>query len=567
MFFIGISAQATQSEIFNNYIGAAKTNTYKDSIVREVTVKELFEDKYEYIVFLQRDTSCPIGSKITPDIKEFLDKSFQKVKFVLVDYRGMSQIKALEEDIKKNDFRVEVVLDSAQNLARIFNISTTTEMVILDYKYKVRYKGPINTKFSITSAKDNYENSLELVINELIKNSEAPVRELEAPGCFLEYKSDHAIKKIEDIKIKNIRSFLAQKCVVCHQSLEQNIVVLNSLRDFLNKKRTIQYVLEKRIMPPIEIDSKSLPNNIQYSLSNQERKMLLSWISRLSEQYADNLDEPLIKEVENNKYDFEMDLVKDEEVPENGLSYYKSYYTRSPFDEDKYISETRLIPKLPATVHHVIVRILDRMPRSDENPFSLINNHLGGMTLGAYGLVAPNGSSIYLPKDAIIFARVHFAPNGTKHKNSLKFLINFASSEDDKKKVFRSNSILKTDISLKKNEKKKYSYEYVVPQKMKLYSLIPHMHYRGRSIKIKIFKKKSKKEVLALKIDRYFFHNQASYSFKDPISLNKNDRILMEYVYDNTKDNIFNPNFNENVSSGISSSDEMFYLSYSWVAD
>ncbi len=101
-------------------------------------------------------------------------------------------------------------------------------------------------------------------------------------------------------------------------------------------------------------------------------------------------------------------------------------------------------------------------------------------------------------------------------------------------------------------------------KKVMIYSLLPHMHYRGRSMKATAFYPNGTSEVL-LSIPNYSFNWQRVYQLEEPKIFPAGTVLEPEAVYDNSKKNPFNPDPNATVHYGLQSQDEMLVLDATYV--
>ena len=95
-----------------------------------------------------------------------------------------------------------------------------------------------------------------------------------------------------------------------------------------------------------------------------------------------------------------------------------------------------------------------------------------------------------------------------------------------------------------------------ISRDIKIHYVVPHMHYRGKSIKISvIFPDCSEKTIIS--VADYSFNWQWLYKLKEPLSVPKGSKILVEGIFDNTYQNPLNPDPTKELIYGIQSTDEM----------
>ena len=96
-----------------------------------------------------------------------------------------------------------------------------------------------------------------------------------------------------------------------------------------------------------------------------------------------------------------------------------------------------------------------------------------------------------------------------------------------------------------------------IRQEMVLYSIQPHMHLRGRSMKYTAVYPDGREEEL-MNLPHYDFNWQIVYEFAKPITLPAGTIVRVDARWDNSANNKYNPRPDQDVYWGEQSWDEMF---------
>ena len=96
-----------------------------------------------------------------------------------------------------------------------------------------------------------------------------------------------------------------------------------------------------------------------------------------------------------------------------------------------------------------------------------------------------------------------------------------------------------------------------IRQEMVLYSIQPHMHLRGQSMKYTAVYPDGREEEL-LNVPHYDFNWQIVYEFAKPVTLPAGTAVRVEATWDNSTKNKYNPRPDQEVFWGEQSWDEMF---------
>ncbi len=104
-----------------------------------------------------------------------------------------------------------------------------------------------------------------------------------------------------------------------------------------------------------------------------------------------------------------------------------------------------------------------------------------------------------------------------------------------------------------------YSVSALLPETLpdcELLGMAPHMHLRGKSFRYTLISADKSKQVL-LDIPRYDFNWQTAYRLTEPLKIAAGSKILCDAVFDNSDNNLNNPDPNAWVHWGDQTTDEM----------
>jgi hypothetical protein len=173
--------------------------------------------------------------------------------------------------------------------------------------------------------------------------------------------------------------------------------------------------------------------------------------------------------------------------------------------------------------------------------------------------------AVRIPAGSKLIFQVHYTPNGTATTDQSEAAVCFADPDRVAKEVritaaFNFKFLIPPGMP-----------DYPVTQELKIrrdtevYTITPHMHYRGKSFKFTAKYPDGKEEVL-LDVPRYDFNWQNVYLLKKPKLLPAGTVVQMEAHYDNSADNPLNPDPSQSVHWGDQTWDEMMLgsLTTSW---
>ena len=151
---------------------------------------------------------------------------------------------------------------------------------------------------------------------------------------------------------------------------------------------------------------------------------------------------------------------------------------------------------------------------------------------------------------------MHYTPNGSPQQDRSSVGLMFAPAESIRKEV--STAAAETQLIFIPPRAANYEHQawHTFDRDTLLLSLFPHMHLRGKSFRYEAHYPDGKKEIL-LDVPRYDFAWQQTYALKEPKRLPAGTKIHCIAHYDNSAENVANPNPDRIVHWGEQTWDEM----------
>ena len=291
------------------------------------------------------------------------------------------------------------------------------------------------------------------------------------------------------------------------------------------------------------------------------------------------------------------DTGTDFEVPAEGVIPYQHFVVDQTFPEDRWLVASELRPGARDVVHHVNLYLLP--PRSERlrplvkqvamRKAYRIAKHFGHefdresatTMLDLYGthaqhrlrLIAqfspaepvmtfPDDGGYRVPAGATLLFEVHYTPNGyAARRDRTSVAVKFADRVPDdwrtREPIVRAAGPLgRIDIAPRSRHTVEFDYPFFA--EAELYSLKPHMHYRGRRFEADLIHPGGHSERL-LTIPRWDYDQQLPYEFETPVSVPAGSILRVRYFWDNTADNpaITAAQAGHRVRIGLRTRDEM----------
>lgn len=176
----------------------------------------------------------------------------------------------------------------------------------------------------------------------------------------------------------------------------------------------------------------------------------------------------------------------------------------------------------------------------------------------------PEGMALKVKKGSTFIIQMHYTACGSEQQDQSFIGLKFAKPEEVKQSI-RNGMALNVGFEIPPHDN-----DYVVTSKTRflrettLLQLFPHMHYRGKSFKFEAQYPDGTSEIL-LDVPNYDFNWQLRYDLAEPKQMPRGTTLVCTAHYDNSSDNLFNPDPNETVRFGLQSFEEMMVGYYTSV--
>ena len=372
---------------------------------------------------------------------------------------------------------------------------------------------------------------------------------------------------------KDVLPILQNRCQECHREGEIGPFALMDYKQTRPLAKSIKEAVLTRKMPPWFADAKVGHFSNDDSLSKQEIDTIVAWVDGGAKE-GDPKDAPKPREFTSGwqigKPDVVLPMPQPVDVPAQGVVEYTYVILPTGFTEDKWIQFAETRPGNRAIVHHVIafirppgsrwlkdaepgVPFIPKKGRSAED--QIPPELLVGYAPGLQPTECEPGQAKLVKAGSDIVLQLHYTPNGTPTKDITKVGLTFAKGEV-KERVMTMNAMnvfLKIPPGDPSYESKAQT---TLKQDVKLVSLMPHMHYRGKDFEYTAVYPTGERQVL-LNVPRYDFNWQLGYILKDQIVLPKGTRIECVAHHDNSANNKYNPDPTKEVRWGDQTWEEM----------
>ncbi len=375
-----------------------------------------------------------------------------------------------------------------------------------------------------------------------------------ASAVSIPFTENSSTKEKKITFTKDIAQIIFKNCTQCHRSGQVAPFPLLGYEDVRRHSKEIVELTGKRQMPPWKAKHGYGDFIGERRLTDQQIKLIANWVKQGMEQ-GDEKDMPPIPDYPDGWQMGTPDLIvympEALTIPANIPDFFMSFVIPLNLPEDKYVRALDIMPSDRKVVHHTVV-YLNSLGTSSKELEKVMNGEMrnispssseitiGGWAPGGRAITYPKGVALKLPKNGDLILETHFRPTGKSEVERTAIGLYFADKKPEKVPIpdMLLGSIL---IDIPANTKKEIPVEHVLDSDMTIYNISAHAHFICKEVKIHAILP-NKKDVPLLWIPDWDFDWQEQYVYEKPVFLPKGTRILGNFKFDNTSDNIRNPN-------------------------
>ncbi len=388
---------------------------------------------------------------------------------------------------------------------------------------------------------------------------------------------------------KDVLPVLAKNCQGCHRPGEaapMSFLSYDQTRPWAKAMK--QAVLSKQ-MPPWFADPHFGKFSNDRTLAQAEIDTLVSWADT-GAKAGNPKDAPkpveFVQGWRIGKPDVVIEMPEEFSVPASGTVDYQYIVIPTNFKEDTYVQIAEARPGNPALVHHIIAFIREpgnpwlkdakygvpfvpknhvptenltpeQRKRAQQQAGGFGGDFLAGYAPGTVPFVMRPGEAKFVKAGSDIVLQMHYTATGKAGTDKSRIGLILAKDKPEAKVLTLAAGT--TDFAIPPGDS-----NYEVHAKLKvqrdvnLVTMLPHMHFRGKSFEYHVTYPTGETETL-LAVPHYDFNWQLTYELDKPKMLPKGTVIECIAHYDNSANNKFNPDPTKTVYFGEQTWEEMMF--------
>jgi hypothetical protein len=240
-----------------------------------------------------------------------------------------------------------------------------------------------------------------------------------------------------------------------------------------------------------------------------------------------------------------------------GLEPYRYLPVRAPNTSNVWLRAAIILPSSAPIVHHYLVWTGTNITSASPSGISLYNDGLATYVPGMRPYIYPSDSGFLLTKSNWLTFNLHYTPNGETTNDLPTLALWYHKTKPAK--TYHNPGITNPFFSIPPGDPEfpVQALPFTLDHSIRVHRLNPHMHLRGKRMSFEVVYPNGTHEML-LSVPDYSFKWQNGYELAEPKTLPAGTRFVISGAFDNSPENVANPDPTATVYWGDQTSSEMF---------
>jgi peroxiredoxin len=518
-----------------------------------------YADRKAVVVFVQGN-GCPMSRGAIPALRAVRDELAPRGVAVLgLNANPQDERADVAAEARELGIDFPILIDDTQLVAESLGVTRTAEVLVLAAPdWRIAWRGPVDDSQHYDGKRPARERYLRDALLALLDGRPLPAPRRDAPGCLISFPPPAAVSYSAEVA-----PILARRCGACHREGGVAPFALADHTAVAGFGPMIRETVRTKRMPPWQPDPAIGDFANASGLTRDEARALVRWIEAGTPR-GDGPD-PLAENPLPAPPEWPLgppDLVvsaSEQQIPADGLVPYVYETLDLPLDRDVWVRAVDLHPANPRPMHHGIAWLEPpegRQSARTEGP-SFTRGLLAGYVPGRGPEPLPEGTGYFVPAGSRIRFQLHYTTTGRVERDVPRLGLYFSERPLAHELATGASGTLDFEIPPGAADHRETA-ERILSRDVLVYRWMPHMHYRGKSMRYAAHYPDGRVEPL-LSVPSYRFGWQLQYVLAEPKRLPAGTRLVVQAVFDNSARNPLNPDPTAWVRFGEQSSDEMLF--------
>jgi len=371
---------------------------------------------------------------------------------------------------------------------------------------------------------------------------------------------------------RDVVPILQKRCQSCHrpgQVAPMPLVTYQSARPWA---KAIRSAVSSRKMPPWFADPRYGHFSNDATLAKSEIETLVDWVNDGALE-GDPQDLPPPLSWPENGWQIEPDVVVSlpaYSVPAKGIVEWTYVTIPSGFQRETWVTSIEILPGDAAVVHHATAFF---KPHGSTAPLAGIGAAAAVYVPGFRAMdYRVHNAAQLIPAHSDLLVQMHYTPNGKESTDVTRIGFTLAKAPPERRfityspqpPVISDRQVFRVPAG--EANWQSPAVEGVFRVDAELVWFLPHMHLRGKDMTYRLTYPNGSSEIV-LSVPRYDFGWQIGYDAASPIRVTKGTQLHVDAHYDNSANNIANPDPTRDVYGGTQTWEEMMVPFFGVVVD
>lgn len=459
-------------------------------------------------------------------------------------------------DVARLGTDLPVLIDDVQAVSESLGIERIGEAVVYDpSSFRVLYRGDAGQPLAEAVAA--------VMADEAVPSAHVPAS---GPAVAYVEREPSEVSYVNDVA-----PIIAEHCAGCHRDGGVAPFALNSHAMMQGWSPMIREVMMTKRMPPGQIDPHVGDFRNSYVVPFEDQRKVLDWIAAGSVKDGDH--DPLAElELPPTEWAFgEPDYIIEvpaQSVPATGVLDYRYEFVpiNLPDGRDRYVRASQYMPGDRTVLHHTLNAIFRPGQQPNGRGFLAAPDpnvaHITPYIPGAAPAEEEPNTGGLLEDGSVIAIQLHYTTTGRETVDNSRIGVWFYPDDQIPEErmtgecacIFTPNW---TTIPPYHPNFEQQA-EILIPDDAYLHSFLPHMHFRGKYMRFDAHLPDGTVKPL-INIANYNYNWQMEYKLSEPMLVPGGTRVVVTGAFDNSEQNLANPDPSRAVPWGDQSWDEMFF--------
>ncbi len=526
---------------------------------KDYSLSEFSDHPIVVVMFLGYE--CPLVQLYAQRIVQLEEKfRSQGVAVIAINSNLQDSILELKHFARTHGITFPLLKDPGNKVADQFGAERTPEFYVLDAERRIRYRGGIDDQYGIDfRGPERTQDHLKNAVEDLLAGRDVKSPLTKVWGCHI-----GRVREVnEDAKVTwsdQISRLFQKRCQGCHRSGEIGPFTLLTYEDSVGWQEMIREVVTNHRMPPWHANPELGEFMNDSRLSDEEIELVVDWVSNGAPE-GDRTKLPPPREwVEGWPFgepDEVIDMADEPHaVPADAQAEYRYFFVDPGWKEGRWIKASWCRPGNPAVVHHINVYFRPPWQSWNEWRGGMVNLVSGFLPGQSTVMVEFDGTGLYIPAGSELVFEQHYTPNGTPQEDLSSLGLKFAEPEEIEREAIHVAAYNDKFVIPPFEANHQVEASYTFDRDSEIVFFCPHLHLRGKDFSYEAHYPDGRSEML-MEVLGYDYNWQTVYWLKDRKPMPKGTRIDCVAIFDNSEDNLSNPDPTREVRWSGFTEDEM----------